>query len=279
MKIQTGRLYLNPTKAVPFEITNNQGGPLAASKVQYLIIHYTAGGNAAGAISWFKDKKSEASAHFVVDHDGSIVQMVRTDRIAWHAGKSSWLGKSGLNQYSIGIEIANWGLLTKSQTGYVSSKGHAIPPNRVVLAKHKNFQVGTTHGWEAFDEAQIESVLKISKVVTDHFGIPAKNVLGHDDIAPIRKQDPGPAFNLDGLRAKLTGRKDDPDDAMRVNAADGLNMRQGPGVEFPIQKKLPAGTIVRVVSSEGVWYEVVELNASGTIADDGWVHSRYLSDI
>ena len=73
----------------------------------FLLVHYTAGTTAEGAVSWFQNKAAQASAHIIIDRNGSIIQMVPFNRRAWHAGKSKWGNLEGLNQYAIGIELVN----------------------------------------------------------------------------------------------------------------------------------------------------------------------------
>ena len=99
MTVQNHRLFRPDGSAVRFVETKNQGGAFAAPEPTHLIIHYTAGGTMSGAVEWFKNPSSQVSAHLVIDHDGEMTQMVRFDRIAWHAGASSWP-----STFSTGIE-------------------------------------------------------------------------------------------------------------------------------------------------------------------------------
>lgn len=90
-----------------FDETNKTSGAFKSGLPDTIVIHYTAGGSAMSAINSFKDTDINASAHIVVDTDGSLTQMVPFHKIAWHAGKSTWLDRKDLNNYSIGIEIVN----------------------------------------------------------------------------------------------------------------------------------------------------------------------------
>ena len=83
----------------------------------YLILHYTAGPTLSGTVSWFQNPEAQASAHLVIDRNGSIVQMVAFNRRAWHAGKSRWGNLENINHYSIGIELVNAGKLRKNSSG------------------------------------------------------------------------------------------------------------------------------------------------------------------
>lgn len=270
------RLVGNNSHSVSFDATNNMGTTFASGNLRYVIIHYTSGGTASGAISHFKNPQAQASAHIVIDHDGKITQMVPFNRIAWHAGASRWNGLIGLNNYSIGIEITNWGLLQRSATGWRNRVGGLMDDNRVIEARHKNFQPNTINAWEVYDPEQFDAAFTVTAAIISHYNIPAANVIGHDDISPGRKQDPGPAFQLDRFRARLAGRADDGDETYRVRSDSGLHLRLGPGMAHPSKRLLPDGSLVHVVSTDGSWWEVAVLDASGAEAESGWVHSNWL---
>ena len=107
--IVNGRLTI-AGKAAPFVRTPNQGGRLEPTLI---VLHDTAGRLAKGSsVAWLCNPKAKASAHLVVERDGSVTQLVEFDRVAWHAGQSSWRGRSGCNAFAIGIEIVNPGKLT-----------------------------------------------------------------------------------------------------------------------------------------------------------------------
>ena len=94
---------------IPFKAANSSGGPMAPSVI---VLHDTAGRLAKGSsVDWFRSKDCTTSAHFVVERDGSVTQLVRTDRKAFHAGTSSWQGRAFCNAFSIGIEIVSPGKL------------------------------------------------------------------------------------------------------------------------------------------------------------------------
>ncbi|WP_229704518.1 N-acetylmuramoyl-L-alanine amidase [Candidatus Pelagibacter giovannonii] len=113
------------------------------------------------ALKKLTDIQSEVSCHYLIKNNGEIVKMVPDLYIAWHAGKSSWKNYKSLNQSSIGIEITNLG--------------------------HK-------HGYKKFTKKQITSLLKLSKFLIKKYKIRSKNILGHSDIAVLRKKDPGEKF-------------------------------------------------------------------------------------
>jgi N-acetylmuramoyl-L-alanine amidase len=153
--------------------------------VDCLILHYTgmpAGrGMSAGerAIRWLENPVSQVSAHYVVDEDGLVTQMVAEEMRAWHAGLSAWQGETDINSVSIGIEIANAGHVW--DLGAIPDRDPAAP-------------VETHPGYHGFADVQIEAVIALAADIVIRNGIPAARVLAHSDIAPARKQDPGEKF-------------------------------------------------------------------------------------
>jgi N-acetylmuramoyl-L-alanine amidase len=277
MKVDTShRLVNNNNQLVPFVKSPNIGGKVKGGKPEYLIIHYTAGGMGDGAISHFKNPTAKASAHLVIDHNGTITQMIPFDTVGFHAGKSTWKTITGLNSHSVGIEIVNWGLLNGSAGSWRSWTGATVPDSRVVLAKHKNFEPTTTNAWEIFDEAQLEATIEAAAAIVAAYGIPEEKILGHDDISPIRKQDPGPVFPMSSFKAKVFGRAEDEGTTLKVVSPTGLNLRAGPGIDFALIENLKDGTKVVPMAKDGLWFQVTTLNAAGKEDKTGWLHSNWL---
>jgi N-acetylmuramoyl-L-alanine amidase len=194
--------------------TPNSGGIL---KPRFVVIHYTAGPSLAGAVRGFKDPKRQVSAHLVIDRDGKIVQVVPFNRVAWHAGKSSWKPESGgrvkgLNTCSIGIELVNAGPLTFTNgKGYFTWWGKQVDPPGSSLGEQNVVEVdpsapGSFHRrfWHRFPEEQITACLEVAEALVEQYKL--EDILGHSDIAPTRKQDPGPAFPLAHIRSVIFGR-------------------------------------------------------------------------
>jgi N-acetylmuramoyl-L-alanine amidase len=129
--------------------------------VTMLVMHYTGMQDAASAIARLADPDAKVSAHYVVAEDGQVVKMVDEDKRAWHAGKSYWRGITDVNSASIGIEIVN--------------PGHEW-------------------GYRPFPDVQIEAVIRLAKAIVVRHRITRGNVVGHSDIAPTRKLDPGELF-------------------------------------------------------------------------------------
>lgn len=138
-----------------------------------LVLHYTGMKSAREALERLCNPKSRVSSHYLVDEDGAIYQLVAEKERAWHAGVSFWRGNRNINHRSIGIEIVN--------------KGHEF-------------------GYSPFPQAQMEAVAILCRDILTRHAIPARNVVGHSDIAPGRKQDPGELFDWKFLAEKNIGR-------------------------------------------------------------------------
>jgi N-acetylmuramoyl-L-alanine amidase len=131
-------------------------------RIDALVLHYTGMPSAAAALQRLCDPAAQVSAHYLIEEDGTIWRLVPETRQAFHAGRSFWAGESGLNQVSIGIEIVN--------------PGHEW-------------------GYRPFPEAQMAEVADLCRAILARHRIPAGRVLGHSDIAPNRKSDPGELFD------------------------------------------------------------------------------------
>ena len=143
MKIVNHLIVVDTLEKFKFEKSPNYSGVV---NPLYLIIHFTAGTTADSAISWFKKSDSKASAHLIIDRDGSIVQMVPFNRKAWHAGESSWGNLNGINQHSIGVELVNAGKLQRTGgSQWVNWSKRTVPSSEVTVARHKNET--TEAGW------------------------------------------------------------------------------------------------------------------------------------
>ncbi len=275
MDVKRHRLVDDAGNAVPYVASPNRSGRFAAGACRYVIIHYTAGGGANGTVSHFQRRAARCSAHLVIDRDGSITQMVPFDRIAWHAGRSQWHGLSGLNRHSIGIELCNWGPLRGHPGAWRTEVGgYAIDDALVEVAAHRNEH--RERGWEVFPHAQVEAALAAAQALVFQYGL--TDVLGHDDIAPARKIDPGPGFPMRWLRGKVVGRDSDAADIMTVTA-HRLNIRVRPGIDQPTlpESPLSAGTRVQAAEAERRWFLVHVLDDAGEPTLTGWVHGDFVA--
>ncbi|MBZ6076329.1 N-acetylmuramoyl-L-alanine amidase [Microvirga puerhi] len=199
-QVKSQRLESNG-RPVTYIESPNRGGNL---RPLYLIMHYTAGGSAEGAISWFKDPRAKASAHLVIGRDGEVTQMVPFNRVAWHAGRSSWNELEGMNSYAIGIELANAGKLRKNEQGdWVNWASNKVPPAEVTVATHKDET--TPAGWQLYTSEQLEAALGVAMALHEAYRF--LDILGHEDVSPRRKVDPGPAFPMISFKSKVLGRQ------------------------------------------------------------------------
>ena len=272
MKIKNHLLFDEHDQQVRYASSPNSGGKIA--KLEYLVMHFTAGSSLRASENWLTNPAAKASAHLIIGRDGSVVQLVPFDTKAWHAGLSEWNGRNGLNSYSIGIELDNAGKLKRQGSKWVTWFGETISEDDVIVARHKNESAET--GWHAYTKKQLEVALDISKTLIEYYKL--LDVVGHEDIAPRRKTDPGPAFPLESFRAHILGRSEGGDDSMYLTT-DTLNIRSGPGANYPklIQGGLPKNTRVTVSDSQGSWRFVDVLDTvDGDMDLQGWVHSRYL---
>ena len=141
-------------------------------KVKFIIFHYTGMKKESEAINRLTNIQSEVSSHYLIKNNGNILTLVPDLYDAWHAGKSSWKNYKSLNQNSIGIEITN--------------PGHE-------------------YGYKNFTKKQITALLKLSKFLIKKYKVGPKNILGHSDIAVLRKKDPGEKFPWEYLSKNKIG--------------------------------------------------------------------------
>ena len=129
--------------------------------ISMIVLHYTGMQDAASARARLCDPEAKVSSHYLLDEDGTLHRLVAEEHRAWHAGASHWRGITDVNSASIGIEIVN--------------PGHEW-------------------GYRPFPEAQIEALLPLVADIKERHGITRGNIVGHSDVAPVRKRDPGELF-------------------------------------------------------------------------------------
>lgn len=269
-------LLYKGTARVEFVETLFTGGRfLVPPKI--LVIHFTYGASARSSANWFRDRKNPgSSAHVIVDRDGSVVQCADFNTVCWHAGKSRLRDIIGLNEHALSIEIANWGYLRQVGDRWNSHTGVAIA--KATLATHKNGNPDGSPspcGWEPYPEVQILSATAVATALVTEYGI--TEIVGHDDISKGRKWDPGPAFDMLRLRARVFGdRGISGDNRLRITPSDGLNLRAGPGTQYIALELLPVDTMVDVLQREGQWLSVSVIGSNSKPRATGWVHSHYV---
>jgi len=261
---------------VSFIKATTHGGPYKPGDLDTIIMHFTSGPNPKSAVSTFLNPRMNVSAHLIIGRDQTIIQMVPFNLIAWHAGKSEYKGRIGFNNYSIGIEIDNAGILTKSGDTYRAWFGTEYQESDVIQAIHRNEK--DPRYWHAYTDWQLETVDQISTLLIQTYGI--KQILGHEEIAPDRKWDPGPAFPLDKMRTNLLGIDRDATgpaqlvSAMRVGVPK-LNMRDIPDPTGNlVNEAIPQGTRVEILEQKDGWYRV-RYNKK----IDGYVMTQYIGEV
>ncbi len=140
--------------------------------VDMLVLHYTDMADAAAALARLCDPAARVSAHYLIGREGTVYRMVDEARRAWHAGEAFWRGACDINARSIGIELDN--------------PGHGL-------------------GLAAFPDVQMAALVALAGAVLARHPIPSQNVVGHSDVAPRRKRDPGELFDWRGLAAAGIG--------------------------------------------------------------------------
>ena len=141
--------------------------------VSMIVLHYTGMIDGPAAIERLRDPEAKVSAHYLIEEDGTVLRMVAEDKRAWHAGRSHWRGVTDVNSASVGIEIVN--------------PGHEF-------------------GYRPFTEEQIAALIPLVAAIKERHGIGRGDIVGHSDIAPTRKRDPGelfPWYKLAKLRLAL----------------------------------------------------------------------------
>ena len=140
--------------------------------IKFIVIHYTGMQSKVASINRLLSNRHKVSCHYLIDQKGVIIKMVEENKVAWHAGKSKWKNFNNLNKNSIGIELVN--------------KGHEF-------------------GYEKFSDVQIRKLINLCLHLKRKYKIKNSNVLGHSDIAPLRKKDPGEKFPWKKLYKKQLG--------------------------------------------------------------------------
>lgn len=175
--------------------------------IDTLVFHYTGMVSAQAALERMCDPHAKVSAHYMVEEDGTIWTLVNEMDRAWHAGVAYWRGHSNINARSIGIEIVN--------------PGHEF-------------------GYCAFNASQMKSVVELAGDILSRHDIPARNVVGHSDVAPTRKSDPGEYFDWQRLSSQGIGLWPEAADHLEMDAsalADALTLIGYEVLDFPATLK------------------------------------------
>lgn len=195
-----------------YYLDNRYPSKNSSQRIQYVIIHYTVSDDARSIATLTQGK---VSSHFLIpsvpetkNGQPVVLQLVPESLKAWHAGESYWLQHNGLNDISIGIEIVNTGV------------------QKDVKGKQQ---------WDPYNEAQIVALIPLIQDIMQRYSIPPENIIGHSDIAPLRKQDPGKAFPWQRLAQHGIGAWPDPKTVTKFLAGRNANE---PASVLRIQKAL-----------------------------------------
>jgi N-acetylmuramoyl-L-alanine amidase len=285
-----------PAEKVVKKISPNIGHKI---DLKYLIIHYTATDTAGSAINWFHTpppgNPNRIAAHVVVDTDGTITQQVPFNRKANHAGFSIWDGGlSGFNLFSIGIEIVNPGYCEKLADGSFRRKikdgvfehypaSHEGSKILNTNHKHKFWSAADNHHWFLYPQAQLDAVFTLGKLLIEQYQL--IEALGHEDVSPGRKPDPGPMFPWDSFRRHLYGMHNNVGKIYVVDSSDGTaNLRANHEASATKIKTLPNGYQMGLIETFGNWSKVYLVDKVSDVVKDGksiktigWVHSSLIA--
>lgn len=245
-------LFING-KQVDYRPSPNVGG---AYTPLFLVLHYTADTNPQSTIGWFQNPVSKVSAHLLIDREGNVTQFAPFSSKCQHAGDSEWKGYQMLNGYSIGIELTNAGLLMKD------GKKH-LTLNRKQEVKDAVLVDGIA--WQPYTPIQIEVLKAVSDALVAKYSL--REIVGHSDISPQRKIDPGKAFPWKFFKTDTIM------PAKTITATtSNVNIRVDPSKDFAPIQVLPQGAQVVDLGFNKNGFTYVKVNETLK----GWVSSEYI---
>ncbi|AKE44775.1 amidase [Sinorhizobium phage phiM9] len=179
------------------QYSTTKKNPGRVNKKKFVVIHYTAGGSFENDVKTLSSSSKQVSCHLVISRKGEIAMIGNFNDVQWHAGASQWKGINGLNGYSIGIELTNPGWMEimapgvyKTYYGQVyNTNGNVLPGTTFVEAKHPALGY-KTYGWMDYSKEQLQALSDVIDVLKETYPSIVE-VVGHEQISPGRKQDPG----------------------------------------------------------------------------------------
>ena len=257
--------------------------------IKYIIMHYTTGTRMESTINHFKSSGSGVSTHLLIGRDGRVVQFVPFNRIAHHAGYSWWEAEEGINQFSIGIELDNAGRLKRGKdgTGREGWMGQKmiIPNDRLRMDAHWK-RPANQFAWETFSDVQLEVAKKIVKALKEKYDI--QEILGHDDVNVLNREDPGPLFPMKVWREELFGRKEPEIKPFYLTRETNLLIKfdvksPNESTSLHVGGPLPAGSEVVILDNNlaGFWSKISVKSSTAKALKDktGWVQTNSLEAI
>jgi len=214
----------------------NRSHRIQGDPIDLIVLHSTVG-SFGNSLSWLRSPASGVSTHYLIGIDGMICNLVDETEQAWHAGVSFWRGRTDLNRYSIGIEIAN-------RTGAKGFKGN-----------------------DPYTEVQLATVAALVQNICArrHIPIDRQHIVMHREIAPRRKSDPCGDWDMDGFMRRLGGTAGALEDDAYYVIPSRVNIRQGPGTNFPIAAQALRG--------QKLYIDTV-VHGEKLMGSDLWCHMR-----
>ncbi|MCT4654726.1 MAG: N-acetylmuramoyl-L-alanine amidase [Cohaesibacter sp.] len=246
-------LYMGGSQ-VPFKRSPNQtskarslGSQTRPFDPKGIVLHDTAGRLEKGSsVRWFLQKKAKASAHFVIERDGSLTQQVALDCKAWHAGKSAYKGRTGVNDFAFGLELVNPGRCTQLADGRFKpwfEERFKEGENGL----HFAYKATKSHGsgwWLAYSKEQIEVTIALCQRLTEDYRL--EFITTHYEISPGRKTDPNPLFPLERVKQAIKEIPPDKKDRRAFLPADSP-MRRWPSYHDNVIMTVPAGAELDII--------------------------------
>ncbi len=278
---------------------NFDSNPNHINTPELIIMHYTGGMEMESTINTFKNPPSKpdsaASAHLLIGRDGSVVQFVPFNRIAYHTGFASWEGNSELNKCSIGIELDNVGQLAKKDGKWQVAR---LKPPIIIqdeqveqreywkanLPKEKRDDpvfASKLPGFQKFTDIQLTVAFNIIQALVKNYpGI--KDILGHDQINLALREDPGPLLPMPEWRKILFGREEPKFEEFIINQPTDIFANDSgklPNTQTTVIGRLPENSLVNVQTEEGGFALVTVIKSSDPkVKGKGWVLSNFLQD-
>ncbi len=271
--VKNHRLHFNEEQ-VDYHLTPNRTQSFVL-KPEGIVVHDTAGRlDGATSVNWFLKPEARSSAHLVVHRDGQVTQLAPFNVKTWHAGKSSHRGRTGVNNFALGIEIVNPGKLDPLGNGLYQSWFKETYRDTDFTIIEKSTPEHGTGGWMDYTGEQIATLEKICTTLFDKYSIDW--ICPHWQVSPGRKIDTNPLFPLQHLQSLLYGRKDD--DGSTGMMLANTNHRRWPSYADNIIQVIPINEKVDIIRSgefqngdESAMWHLVSYQGH-----EGWVHGSLM---
>lgn len=254
---------------------------------EIIVMHYTASYEGRSPVQTFLNPASQASAHFVIDVDGTITQLVSIRDDAWHAGGGVYKTRTDINAFAVGIEIVNPGYHRKSSSGayldwqnQIVAKEKLAPFHGMTVAADPWVGTGKFH-WANYPEAQLAALQQLTRALLTAYPS-ITDIVGHRDVDLVRKRkvDPGPAFPMARFKALLEKRPAPapprPKDYLVKSDLGYVNVRAKPSITADKVDWSPLlnGARVQKLDERPDWFRIRRWQAG--VAKEGWIMARYL---